>query len=112
VRAHVPSSEPTEPADSAESAADAADTDAPTTSSSSAVVDIADLKRMSIAELQDMAEELTIANHSGLRKQDLIFRIEQTLLDADTVLRRGRARDPARGVRLPAQPGLELPLRA
>jgi transcription termination factor Rho len=87
VRAHVPSSEPTEPADSAESAADAADTDAPTTSSSSAVVDIADLKRMSIAELQDMAEELTIANHSGLRKQDLIFRIEQTLLDADTVLR-------------------------
>jgi len=50
-------------------------------------VDIADLKRKSITELQDMAEELTIANHSGLRKQDLIFRIEQTLLDADTLLR-------------------------
>ncbi|HKG95495.1 MAG TPA: transcription termination factor Rho [Gemmatimonadaceae bacterium] len=50
-------------------------------------MDIADLKRKSITELQDMAEELTIANHSGLRKQDLIFRIEQTLLDADTLLR-------------------------
>src|SRR5688500_3249931 len=33
-----------------------------------------------------MAEELNISNYSGLRKQDLIFRIEQNLLDADTVL--------------------------
>src|SRR5688500_239474 len=34
-----------------------------------------------------MAESLNITNYSGLRKQDLIFRIEQSLLDTDTVLR-------------------------
>src|SRR5437773_9636950 len=34
-----------------------------------------------------MAESLNIQNYSGLRKQDLIFRIEQSLLDSDTVLR-------------------------
>src|ERR1700746_7503 len=34
-----------------------------------------------------MAETLNISNYSGLRKQDLIFRIEQSLLDSDTVLR-------------------------
>src|SRR6059036_38604 len=34
-----------------------------------------------------MAETLNITNYSGLRKQDLIFRIEQSLLDTDTVLR-------------------------
>ncbi len=34
-----------------------------------------------------MADELNITNYSGLRKQDLIFRIEQSLLDSDTVLR-------------------------
>src|SRR5438045_3164181 len=34
-----------------------------------------------------MAESLNITNYSGLRKQDLIFRIEQSLLDSDTVLR-------------------------
>jgi transcription termination factor Rho len=50
-------------------------------------VDIAELKRKSVAELHEMAEELNITNYSGLRKQDLIFRIEQSLLDSDTVLR-------------------------
>jgi transcription termination factor Rho len=50
-------------------------------------VDIAELKRKSVAELHAMAEELNISNYSGLRKQDLIFRIEQNLLDSDTVLR-------------------------
>jgi transcription termination factor Rho len=49
-------------------------------------VDIADLKKKSVAELHAMAEELNITNYSGLRKQDLIFRIEQGLLDSDTVL--------------------------
>ena len=53
----------------------------------SSQVDIADLKKKSIAELHTMAEELNITNYSGLRKQDLIFRIEQSLLDSDTVLR-------------------------
>jgi transcription termination factor Rho len=50
-------------------------------------VDIAELKRKSVAELHAMAEELNITNYSGMRKQDLIFRIEQSLLDSDTVLR-------------------------
>jgi transcription termination factor Rho len=50
-------------------------------------VDIAELKKKSVAELHAMAEELNITNYSGLRKQDLIFRIEQSLLDSDTVLR-------------------------
>ncbi|MEO8225602.1 MAG: transcription termination factor Rho, partial [Gammaproteobacteria bacterium] len=50
-------------------------------------MDIADLKKMSPAELNAMAEQLNIQNYSGMRKQDLIFRIEQSLLDTDTVLR-------------------------
>ena len=50
-------------------------------------VDIAELKRKSVAELQAMADDLNVENTSGLRKQDLIFRIEQNLLDADIVLR-------------------------
>ena len=50
-------------------------------------MDIAELKKKSIAELHEMAEQLNITNYSGLRKQDLIFRIEQSLLDSDTVLR-------------------------
>jgi transcription termination factor Rho len=50
-------------------------------------VDIVELKSKSIAELHQMAEELQISNYSGLRKQDLIFRIEQNLLDSDVVLR-------------------------
>ncbi|HWP37126.1 MAG TPA: transcription termination factor Rho [Gemmatimonadales bacterium] len=50
-------------------------------------MDIAELKRKSVSELHAMAEQLNITNYSGLRKQDLIFRIEQSLLDSDTVLR-------------------------
>ena len=50
-------------------------------------MDITDLKQKSVAELHAMAEDLNITNYSGLRKQDLIFRIEQSLLDSDTVLR-------------------------
>ena len=50
-------------------------------------MDIAELKSKSVGELHEMAEELQISNYSGLRKQDLIFRIEQNLLDSDVVLR-------------------------
>lgn len=50
-------------------------------------VHITDLKRKPIAELLSLADELRISDYSGLRKQDLIFRIEQTLLDAQAVLR-------------------------
>jgi len=50
-------------------------------------VDIAELKQKSVAELHALAEQLNITNYSGLRKQDLIFKIEQSLLDRDTVIR-------------------------
>jgi len=50
-------------------------------------VDIAELKSKSIEDLHELADELNISSYSGLRKQDLIFRIEQTLLDSDVVLR-------------------------
>ena len=49
-------------------------------------VDIAELKRMSVPDLQAMADGLKITNTSGMGKQDLIFRIEQNLLDSDTAL--------------------------
>ena len=50
-------------------------------------MDIAELKSKSVVQLHDLAEELNISNYSGLRKQDLIFRIEQNLLDTEVVLR-------------------------
>ncbi len=50
-------------------------------------LDIAELKAKSVADLHEMAEELNIQNYSSLRKQDLIFRIEQNLLDSEVILR-------------------------
>jgi len=50
-------------------------------------VDIAELKKKNVQELHEMAEQLKIQNYSGMRKQDLIFRIEQNLLDTEVVLR-------------------------
>ena len=50
-------------------------------------MDIAELKNKSAGELHDLAEELNISNFNGLRKQDLIFKIEQALLESDVVLR-------------------------
>jgi len=50
-------------------------------------VDIAELKRKTLRELHELGDDLNIDNHKGLRKQDLIFKIEQGLLAADTVLR-------------------------
>ncbi len=50
-------------------------------------MDISELKSKNVGELHDMAEELAIQNYAGLRKQDLIFRIEQSLLEGEVVLR-------------------------
>jgi transcription termination factor Rho len=50
-------------------------------------VDIAELKSKTLRELHQLADELNIDNHSGLRKPDLMLKIEQGLLEADTVLR-------------------------
>jgi len=49
-------------------------------------VNIAELKRKPVPELNEMAEGFAIENPMGLRKQDLIFRIEQKLLDQNIVL--------------------------
>ncbi len=49
-------------------------------------VNIAELKRKPVPELNEMAETFAIENPGGLRKQDLIFRIEQKLLDQNIVL--------------------------
>jgi transcription termination factor Rho len=50
-------------------------------------VDIAELRRKSVPDLQTMASGLNIAGVSGLRKQDLILRIEHALLKTDAMLR-------------------------
>jgi transcription termination factor Rho len=49
-------------------------------------MDIAELRRKSIPELLTLADSLNVPNTSGLRKQDLIYRIEQKLLDGSTPL--------------------------
>jgi len=49
-------------------------------------VDIAELKSKNVGELHDLAEELNISDFTDLRKQDLIFRIEQNLVDSEVVL--------------------------
>jgi len=49
-------------------------------------VHVAELKRKSVPELLALAASLHVSNTSGLRKQELVFRIEQALLDAETTL--------------------------
>jgi transcription termination factor Rho len=49
-------------------------------------VHVAELKRKSVPELQALAASLHVTSTSGLKKQDLIFRIEQALLDAEETL--------------------------
>ena len=44
------------------------------------------LKDLGVAELTKVAQSLDLPNATGLRKQELIFRIEQALLDAETPL--------------------------
>ena len=50
-------------------------------------IDVAGLRRQSILELQRKAEELGVQSVAGMRKQDLIFKIEQALLQSDAPLR-------------------------
>jgi len=49
-------------------------------------VDIAELKSKNVGELHDLAEELEISDFTELRKQDLIFRIEQNLVESEVAL--------------------------
>ncbi len=49
-------------------------------------MDIAELKRKTVTELQDMAEGLKIPDTAVAAKPELIFRIEQNLLDSNIAL--------------------------
>ena len=55
-------------------------------SSPTSSVNIAELKRKSSSELGELADTLGADNDSGFSKQDLIFRIEQRLLDRGETL--------------------------
>ncbi len=50
-------------------------------------MDIAQLRELSVADLHDTAAELKISNYTGLDKPELIFRIEQNLIDHGVVLK-------------------------
>ena len=50
-------------------------------------LDIAELRRTPVVDLRVMAGQLNIANVSGLRKPDLILRVERALLAGGTPLR-------------------------
>ncbi|MDA0327583.1 MAG: transcription termination factor Rho [Gemmatimonadetes bacterium] len=49
-------------------------------------VDIAELKNKNVGELHDLSESLNISPYIGLRKPELILRIEQSLLEATETL--------------------------
>jgi transcription termination factor Rho len=49
-------------------------------------VNIAELKRKSMPELHALADTLAVADHDAFSRQDLIFRIEQKLLDRSEIL--------------------------
>ncbi len=49
-------------------------------------MDIAELKSKTVGELHDLAEELNVSQYSGLRKQDLLLRIERALLEKGETL--------------------------
>ena len=51
------------------------------------VIAIDDLRRMSLVDLRVMADSLNIANAAGLRKPELVMRVERALLAGDTALR-------------------------
>ena len=51
------------------------------------LVDIAELKSKNVGELHDLAEELDISDFTGMPRQDLIFLIEQSLLESEVGLR-------------------------
>jgi len=46
-------------------------------------MDIAELKKMKISELTSLAQEMNVPGYSGLRKQELIFRILETQTQKD-----------------------------
>ena len=50
-------------------------------------MELSDLRRLSLEELRAMAGTLNISYVAGLRKPDLLLRVERALLSGDAVLR-------------------------
>ena len=71
---------------------------------------LTDLQKMTVPQLIRTAKTEGIAEYIGLKKQDLVFKILKERIQQERPdVRRGRAGDPARRLRLPPQPGLQLP---
>jgi len=71
-------------------------------------LDLTGMKKKTIAELVK-TPDMGVQGASGLRKQELMFKISRRRPAERLDLRRGRAGDPAGGVRLPALARLQLP---
>jgi transcription termination factor Rho len=90
-----PSEEPTVEVDGGDSPESAQDSESPPVSAVApassgpppAEVDVAQLKKKTLVELQGIAAELGLQDVHALRKQEIIFRIEQKFLERDAVLR-------------------------
>ena len=75
-------------------------------------IDLATLKDMSVGALTKIAKQLDVPGATGMRKQELIFEILQGARREERPdLLRGRARNAARRLRLPARARLQLPAR-
>ena len=73
---------------------------------------IAELKEKNITELTKIARTLDLPGASGMRKQDLIFKITPGAeRKRRPHFRRGRPRNPARWLRFPPLSRLQLPAR-
>ena len=76
-------------------------------------MNLAELKEKTIAELTSIARTLNVVGASGLRKQELIFKILEAQTEKNGLMfGEGRAGDPARRLRLPAGARLQLPALA
>ena len=73
-------------------------------------IDLATLKDMSVGALTKIAKQLDVPGATGMRKQELIFEILKARAEkSGLIFSEGRARDPARRLRLPAGARLQLP---
>ncbi len=76
-------------------------------------LDIKALKEMSISQLAEAAKELGVTGASSMRKQELIFEILQAQTEkSGLIFAEGVLEMPARRLRLPARPRLQLPAGA
>ena len=73
-------------------------------------MDLAAMKAKTVPDLQEVAKSLDIESTSSMRKQELIFKILEGQTEKNgLIFCRGRAADPARGLRFPALAQVQLP---